>query len=80
MKSVWPARFWTGTSKLATDARRMPNTSKNSFQNVWASDRSRAAVAQLPAKTMARRLISFQFSCGMAAIPGRGKLRRRPVR
>lgn len=55
-------RVFTGSSNEVTARREMPNTWKNSFQNVWDSARSCAACAQSLAKVIERCLISFQLN------------------
>src|SRR5664279_3702959 len=61
----------TGSSKLATSRRWMPNTSKNSFQKVCFSAASLRVPDQLCANWMARWRISFHES-GMGESYPRG--------
>src|ERR1019366_10369 len=69
-----PEMRLTGSSKLATNRRWMPNTSKNSFQKVCFSAASLSVPAQLCANWMARWRISFHESGMREFYPHGGRL------
>jgi hypothetical protein len=65
MKPVEPVLRLTGDSNVATRRREIPNMSKNSFQNVCASDLSLVAFCHEREKSRARCLISFHEMFGI---------------